>query len=186
MFYFACLLLSTFPLCLSLRILYFRFLSFLCAFYFLSCCLLSFSCDFLYLSSNFSFCFYLFLCLLLSFLAFFYFHSLPVLCYITLPLLFILLHNCVCVFFIIIITIIIIIIILFFFSVFSTFQCFACLFCIFFYFFFLFYFSYFALFSILFNYLVLILDFNYCKFYLLFIFPINLLFLPILSYCFVY
>ena len=69
-FYFPCLLLSIFFLCLSLHILYFLFLSFLSVFYFLSCCLLSFSSDFLCLSSNFSLCFYLFLCLLLSFLAF--------------------------------------------------------------------------------------------------------------------
>ena len=64
-FYFPCLLLSTFLLCLSLHILYFLFLSFLSAFYFLSCYLLSFSSNFLCLPSSFSFCFYLFLCLLL-------------------------------------------------------------------------------------------------------------------------
>ena len=81
------LLCSTFPIfyflpfssaCLSLHILNFLFLSFLSVFYFLSCCLLSFSSNFLCLPSNFSFCFYLFLCLLLSFFAFFYFHYLPV------------------------------------------------------------------------------------------------------------
>ena len=38
-------------------------------FYFISCCLLSFFSDFICLLSNFSFCFYPFLCLLLSFLA---------------------------------------------------------------------------------------------------------------------
>ena len=102
-FLFLC---STFPVfyflpfssvCLSLHILYFLFLSFLSVFYFLSCCLLSFSSNFLCLPSNFSFCFYLFLCLLLSFFAFFYFHSLPVFYSIPLTLLFILLRICVCV-----------------------------------------------------------------------------------------
>ena len=39
------------------------------------------------------------------------------------------------------------------------------------------FFSYFALFSTLFNYLVLILGFNYCKFSLLFVFSINLCYL---------
>ena len=48
-------------------------------------------------------------------------------------------------------------------SVFCTFQFFVCCF-------FLFWFSYFVLFSTLFDYLVLILDFNYYKFSLLFIF----------------
>ena len=70
-FYFPCLLLSIFLLSLSLHILSFLFLSFLSVIYFLSCFLLSFSSDFLRLSSNFSFCFHFFLCLLLSFLAFF-------------------------------------------------------------------------------------------------------------------
>ena len=93
-FYLPCLLLSIFLLCLSLHILYFLFLSF---FYFLSCCLLSFSSDFLCVSSNFSICFYLFLCLLLYFLAFFYFHFLLVFYYIPLTLLFILFHIFVCV-----------------------------------------------------------------------------------------
>ena len=41
-------------------------------------------------------------------------------------------------------------------------------------FFFLFCFSYFVLFSTLFNYLVLILDFNYCNFSLIFIISINI------------
>ena len=96
-FYFPCLLLSTFLLCLSLHIIYFLFLSFLSVFYFLSCYLLSFSSNFLCLPSNFSFCFYLFLCLLRSFFAFLYFHFLPVIYSIALTLLFILLHICVCV-----------------------------------------------------------------------------------------
>ena len=43
--------------------------------------------NFLCLSSNFSFCFYLFLCLLLSFLAFFKSHSLPIFYYVPLNLL---------------------------------------------------------------------------------------------------
>ena len=75
-----------------------------------------------------------------------------------------------------------IIIILFFFSVFSTFQLFVCLFCLFFYTFFLFCFSYFVLFSTLFDYLVLVLDFNYYKFSLLFIFSINLCYLSPFSF----
>ena len=41
-------------------------------------------------------------------------------------------------------------------------------------FFYLFCFSYFVLFSTLFNYLVLILDFNYCNFSLIFIISINI------------
>ena len=134
-FYFPCLLLSTFLLCLSLHILYFLFLSFLSVFYFLSCCLLSFSSDFLCLPSNFSFCFYLFLCPLLSFFAVFYFHSLPVFYYIPLTLLFILLYICVCFVVVIIIIAIIIFIFLFFFSLVSTFQFFVCLFCLLLYFF---------------------------------------------------
>ena len=54
LYFFQCstfpVLLSIFLLCLSLHILYFLFLllSFLSVFYFLSCCLLSFSSDFLY------------------------------------------------------------------------------------------------------------------------------------------
>ena len=126
-------LFSTFPVfyflpfssvCLSLHILYFLFLSFLSVFYFLSCCLLSFSSNFLCLPSNFSFCFYLFLCLLLSFFAFFYFHSLPV--FYSIPLtphfsFYPFAHLCVCfVVVIIIIIAIIIFILLFFSSVFST------------------------------------------------------------------
>ena len=52
-------------------------------------------------------------------------------------------------------------------------------------FFFLFYFSYFAIFSILFNYLMLALNFNYCTFSLLFVlFYKFLLSLSILPYCF--
>ena len=98
-FYFPCLLLSTFLLCLSLHILYFLFLSFLSVFYFLSCCLLSFSSNFLCLPSNFSFYFYLSLCLS------FYFPSLisstfilclsSILFLLLLTLLFILLRICV-------------------------------------------------------------------------------------------
>ena len=71
LFYFPFLLLSIFLLSLSLHIFYFFFLLFslsLSVFYFFSCCLLSFSSDFICLSSNFSFCLFLFLCLLLFFL----------------------------------------------------------------------------------------------------------------------
>ena len=155
---------STFSFCLSLSV-----------FYFLSCCLLSFSSDFLCLSSNFSFCFYLFLCLLLSFLAFFYFHSLHVFYDIPLTLLFILLRICVC--FLLLLLLLLLSSSLSScssFLYFLPFTFFVCLFCLFFHFFFLFYFPYFALFSTLFNYFVLILDFNYCKFSLLFISSINL------------
>ena len=53
-------------------------------------------------------------------------------------------------------------------------------------FFFLFCFPYFALFSTLQLNLVLILDFNYCKFSLLFTFSINLLSLHVLPCCFLY
>ena len=95
--YFPCFLISIFLICLSLHILYFFFLSFLSVFYFLSCCLLSFSSNFLCLLSNFSFCFYLIFCLLLSFFAFFYFHSSLLFYCIPLTLLFILLRICVCV-----------------------------------------------------------------------------------------
>ena len=114
-FLFLC---STFPVfyflpfssvCLSLHILNFLFLSFLSVFYFLSCCLLSFSSNFLCLPSNFSFCFYLFLCLLLPFFAFFHFHSLLVFYSILLTLcssFYLFLHLCVC--FVVVIIIIII------------------------------------------------------------------------------
>ena len=138
-FYSPCLLLSIFLPCLSFHILYFLFLSFLFVFYFLSCLpafLLSFPSDFFCLSSNFSFCLYLFICVLLSFFAFFYFHPLPVFYYIASTLLFILLHIRVCVCFVVIIIIaIIIFILLFFSSVFSTFHFLVCLSCLFFLFF---------------------------------------------------
>ena len=54
-FYFPCLLLSTFlPVFLCISSTYFLFLSSLSVFYFLSCYLLSFSSNFLCLQSNFS------------------------------------------------------------------------------------------------------------------------------------
>ena len=101
--YFPCLLLSIFLLCLSFYVLYSLFLRLslsLSVVYFLSCCLLSFSSDFIYLSSSFSFCFYVFLCLLLSFLAFFYFHSLSVFFYIPITLLLIFLCSFIIILFI--------------------------------------------------------------------------------------
>ena len=150
-FYSPCLLLSIFLPCLSFHILYFLFLSFLFVFYFLSCLpafLLSFPSDFFCLSSNFSFCLYLFICVLLSFFAFFYFHPLPVFYYIASTLLFILLHIRVCVF------------CGYYYYCYYYFYLPVLLFCIF-------YLSFsclpflliFFIFSTLFNYLVLILDF---------------------------
>ena len=66
----------------------------------------------------------------------------------------------------------------FFFSVFSIFQIFVCLFCLFLYFFLsLLFFLFYSFYSTLFIYLVLILGFNYCNFFLLFIFAINLCYL---------
>ena len=118
---------------------------------FLVCLLLSFLLPSIFLlwlslSTNFSFCFYLFLCLLLSFLDFFNFHSLPVFYYN--PVLFSLSF---CAF------------VLLFLSFCSSFlyflpSSFLPTFSAYFStFFFLFYFSYFVLLSTLFNYLVLIL-----------------------------
>ena len=157
MFYFSCPLFSIFLLCLSLNILYFLFLLFLSlsfsVFYFLSSYLLSFSSDFLCLSFNFSFCFYFFIFYLLSWL-----FSTFILCLssIIFPLLF--LSFCALCFF-----------------YYQFFPCssyqyflpfkFSSAFSAYFStFFFLFCFSYFVLVSTLFNYLVLMLDFNYCKF----------------------
>ena len=127
-FLFLC---STFPVfyflpsssvCLSLHILNFLFLSCL-SFTFCPAAFYLSTLNFLCLSSNFSFCFYLFLCLLLSFFAFFHFHSLPV--FYSIPLtpyssFYLFLHLCVCfvVVIIIIIAIIIFILLFFFFLIF--------------------------------------------------------------------
>ena len=189
-FYFPCLQHSFFLLCLSLHILY--FLSPSVSFF--VCLLLSFLLpsifllDFLCLSSNFSFCFYLFLCLLLSFLAFFNSHSLPIFFYVPLNLL-LFSTSSLYLFSLFFYSYYYYFILLFFFSVFSNFQFLSAFFAYFSAFFFLFYFSYFVLFPILFNYLVLILDFNWCKFSLIFIFSINLCYLfpfYLTAHCFLY
>ena len=154
---------------LSLHIVYFLFLSFLCVLYFLSCCLLSFCSDFLCLLSSFSFCFYLFVFYFSSWLS-----STFILCLssIIFPLLFSLsfcTFVCVC-----------FLVLLLFLPSCSSFLCFLpfnflsdllifLLFSSSFY-------ILFCSFSTLFNCLLLILDVNYCKFSL-FIFSINLCYL---------
>ena len=162
-YYFLLFLLSILLLCLSLHILYFSFILLslsLSVFYFISSCFLSFSSDFLCLSSTFSFGFCLFLCLLLSFLVFFHFFPLPVSYYVPLLSNLSFLHICVfCYYYPI----------LLFCSLYLPIFHLSFL-LIFLQFFFLFCFSYFVLFSTLYDYRVLILDFNYCKFSLLFIF----------------
>ena len=140
----------------------FRFIL-LSAFYFLSSCIPSFSSDFFYpllfLSSLAFFCLSS-----TNFLAFFCFLSFPVFYYIPFTLLFIFLHVCV----------------LLLLSSCASFPYFLPLSAFSAYFsicFFLIRFSYFVFSSTLFNHLVLILDFNYSNFSLLFIFSINLCYL---------
>ena len=172
--FFCCYLFSKwniyfFILVFSDPILFSLFL-FLCStfpvFYFLS-----FPSVFLCTSSTFSFSFSLFLCITSTFfLAAFYLFPLTlplfILCLssIMFPLLFSL-TFCAFVFFLLSFlsacSYFLYLLSLILFSAFSAY---------FSTFFFLFYFSYFTFFSTLFNCLVLILDFNYCKFSLLFIF----------------
>ena len=162
-------------LCLSIPVYYFPYFLFLflplsvslSVFYFLSCCLPSFSSDFLYLSSStFSFCF----CLFLSLLFISWLSSTSFLCLssIIFPLPSSLSFR-VCVRYHYYYPVL--------FFIFSTYQFFSTFSTYFSTFFFLFCFSYFVLFSTIFDYLVLILDFNYFKFSLLFIFHINLCYL---------
>ena len=171
---FSCLLLSIFHLCLSLHILYFLFLLLslsLSIFYFLSC---------YFLSSSLTFFVYhlIFISASISFFVFYppswlSFNFISCLSSIMLPLLFSL-SFCAFVFF-------------YYYKFYPPVLLFCIfhlsIFCmpfrlIFLYFYIFFYFSlllfYFVLFSTLFNYLVLILDFNYCKFSLLFIFSMDL------------
>ena len=158
-FYFPCLLLSFFLLCLSLHIS--NSISPYVSFF---ACSLSFSSDLLCLSSIFSFCFYLslfvfsFPCrfsstffLYLSSVTFHLLFSLSfwVYAFYYYPSVLLFLH----------------------FLPFIFLSAFSAYFSTFFY---LFCFSYFVLFSTLFNYLVLILDFNYCNFSLIFIISINI------------
>ena len=149
-FYLSPLSFFEYPLFLFLHFLSLSF----SIFYFLSSYLLSISSDFLCLSFNFSFCFYFFIFYLLSWL-----FSTFILCLssIIFPLLF--LSFCAFMFFLLSV-----------FSFCSSYQYFlpfkfsSAFSAYFSTFFFLFCFSYFVLVSTLFNYLVLMLDFNYCKF----------------------
>ena len=156
-------LLSILRFYLSLNILNFLFLLLflsLSVFYFLSCCLLSFSSDFLYLSSStFSVSFFFFP-------SFIYFLSLPVFYYIPLTLLFIFPRMCV-----------LLLSLPCSFLYFLPFSFCLPILLIFLHFSFSFVFLILFFFPTFFDYLVLILGFNYYKLSLLFIFYINLCYL---------